>query len=582
MQETGVWSVYRRLLGYAAPYKGVFALGAVAMLVGALGEGATAWLMEPLLDEGFGQRDTKVISLIPLAVVGIAFVRGIGAFGSAYSIGWIARHVIKQLRQQVFDKLLAMPAAYYDRSSGGQLISKITYNIEQVADSASRAVIVVFGDSLRVIVLVGYMLWMSWQLSIFIFVLVPLLSLIVRWVSRRFRRYSTRIQSSMGDVTQVAEEIIVGQRVIKIFGGEAYERKRFGDVNEHNRQLHMKLMATKSGSVPVVQVISSIGIALVIYFAARGTEGFTFTAGEFTAYLGAMLLLSQPLKRLTEINEPLQRGIAAAHSVFELLDSEAQKDTGTRTLEHVRGRIEFENIHFAYSTDKGEVLRGIDFTAAPGENIALVGRSGSGKSSLVSLIPRFYDPVQGMLRVDGVDVRELQLENLRHHIALVSQDIVLFNDTIARNIAYGALGDSTDEQIREAARQAYALDFIEALPDGFDTQVGDRGLLLSGGQRQRIAIARALLKNAPILILDEATSALDTESERHIQAALEELMKSRTTFVIAHRLSTIEKADRILVLDAGRVVEQGGHAELLAQGGVYASLYRMQFSESAD
>lgn len=578
-QDRKVWAIYRRLLGYAAPYKGVFALGALAMLIGALGEGATAWLMEPLLDEGFGERDSQVISLIPLAVVAIAFVRGIGSFGSAYSIGWIARHVIKHLRQEVFEKLLAMPAAYFDRSSGGQLISKITYNIEQVADSASRAVIVVFGDSLRVIVLVGYMVWMSWQLTIFIFVLVPFLSFIVRWVSKRFRRYSTRIQNSMGDVTQVAEEIIVGQRVIKIFGGEEYERKRFGDVNEHNRQLHMKLMATKSGSVPVVQVISSIGIALVIYFAARGTEGFTFTAGEFTAYLGAMLLLSQPLKRLTEINEPLQRGIAAADSIFELLDSESQKDSGIRTLERVHGKVEFSNIHFAYAADKGEVLRGIDFTASPGETIALVGRSGSGKSSLVSLIPRFYEPTQGALRVDDVDVRDLQLENLRRHIALVSQDIVLFNDTIARNIAYGALGDSSEGQIREAARLAYALDFIEALPDGFDTQVGDRGLLLSGGQRQRIAIARALLKNAPILILDEATSALDTESERNIQAALEQLMKSRTTFVIAHRLSTVEKADRILVLDAGSIVEQGAHAELLEQGGVYASLYRMQFSE---
>src|SRR5690606_26780789 len=338
--------------------------------------------------------------------------------------------------------------------------------------------------------------------------------------------------------------------------------------------------ATRAGSVPVVQVIGSLGIAMVVYFAARGSTDFSFTAGDFTSYLGALLLLSQPMKRLTEINEPLQRGIAAAHSIFELLDSPAQQDSGTRTLARARGEVRFEGVRFAYTQEKGEVLRGIDFTVAPGETIGLVGRSGSGKSSLVSLIPRFYEATGGVIRVDGIDIRDIRLADLRRQVALVSQDIVLFNDTIARNIAYGALGDAGEEQIREAARAAHALEFIDRLPEGFNTLVGDRGLLLSGGQRQRLAIARALLKDAPILILAEATSALDTEPERHIQAALDELMRSRTTFVIAHRLSTIEKADRILVLDAGEVVEQGPHAVLLERGGIYAALHRMQFNDA--
>ena len=581
-QSDNVWPIYRRLLGYAAPYKPAFAVALFAMIVSAVGEGATAWLMKPLLDEGFVARDPEIIALIPVAVVAVAVLRGFGSFGATYFVSWIARNVIKTLRQQVFEKLLVMPARYYDRSSGGTLVSKITYNIEQVAESSSRALLVLLGDALRIVVLIGYMMWMSWQLTIFIFILTPIMALIVRWVSKRFRRYSTRIQNSMGDVTHVSEEIILGQRVIKIFGGEKYERDRFGEVNERNRQLFMKLFITKAGSVPIVQVIGSIGIAMIIYFAAKGSGGFEFTAGDFASYLGAMLFLTQPLKRITEINEPLQRGIAAAQSIFELLDEPAQPDSGTRNLPEVEGKVEFRNVVFSYEENKGDVLRDINFVAMPGETIALVGRSGSGKSSLVNLIPRFYEPTGGSILVDGNDIRDIRLESLRQHIALVSQDVILFNDTIAANIAYGSLGDASIDAIRDAARAAHALDFIEDLPDGFETQVGDRGLLLSGGQRQRIAIARALLKDAPILILDEATSALDTEAERHIQAALEELMKSRTTFVIAHRLSTIEKADRILVMDAGRLIEEGSHSELLAKGGTYARLHGMQFADITD
>ncbi|MDX1454143.1 MAG: lipid A export permease/ATP-binding protein MsbA [Gammaproteobacteria bacterium] len=578
-KQESIWPVYRRLLGYSAPYKGVFIIAVLASIVSAAGEAGSAWLMKPLMDDAFVARDEEIIKLIPFGVVLIALLRGFGTFGATFFISWIARNVIKTLRQQVFEKLLVMPAGYYDKSSGGNLVSTITYNIEQVAESSARAFLVILTDSLKIIAMVGFLLYMSWQLTIFIFIITPIMSLIVRWVSKRFRRYSERIQSSMGDVTHVSEEIIQGQRVIKIFGGEEYEKDRFSEVNERNRRLFMKLFLTKSGSVPVVQIIGSIGIALVIYFAASGGAGFQFTPGDFTAYLSAMLILTQPLKRLTEVNEPLQRGIAAARSIFELLDEPPQPDSGDKTLDRVTGKVAFESVEFGYNDGEQPVLHDISFEVAAGQTIALVGRSGSGKSSLVNLIPRFYEPRAGTIRVDGHDIRDVRLDSLRRHIALVSQDIILFNDTIARNIAYGQLGDASDEEIREAARAAHALEFIESLPQGFDTIVGDRGLLLSGGQRQRIAIARALLKNAPILILDEATSALDTESERHIQAGLEELMKSRTTFVIAHRLSTIERADRILVMREGQVIEDGTHQELLAAEGVYAGLHKLQFQD---
>jgi subfamily B ATP-binding cassette protein MsbA len=401
--------------------------------------------------------------------------------------------------------------------------------------------------------------------------------LLVRYISERFRRYSRRIQDSMGDVTKVADEVITGQRIVKLFGGHDHETRRFEAVNENNRYLNMKLMLVNAGSSPVIQMIAGAGFAGVIFLAL----GLTVSVGTFGSFLAAAMLILPPIKHVTDINAPLQRGIAAGQSIFELLDSEAENEGGTFELPRAQGSLEFRDVSFAYTPAKGEVLKGINFNAQPGETIALVGRSGSGKSTLVSLVPRFYDPTVGAILLDGHDLREYRLRNLREHIAMVSQDVMLFNDTIRNNIAYGSLVEHSDADIMAVAEAAYAMDFIRRLPQGLDTVVGDRGVLLSGGERQRISVARALLKNAPLLILDEATSALDSESERHIQAALEKLMSACTTLVIAHRLSTVERADRILVMDRGRIVEMGRHNELLAKNGQYAALHRLQFRESA-
>jgi subfamily B ATP-binding cassette protein MsbA len=420
------------------------------------------------------------------------------------------------------------------------------------------------------------MFYQSRELSLFILAVGPVIALLVRYISERFRRYSRRIQDSMGDVTKVADEVISGQRIVKLFGGHDHETRRFEEVNEKNRYLNMKLMLVNAGSSPIIQMIAGTGLAAVIFVALHQVV----SVGTFGSFLAATLLILPPLKHVTDINAPLQRGIAAGQSIFELLDDKMEDEGGSFSLGRARGELEFEGMSFAYSPDKGDVLHDLSFKVAPGETIALVGRSGSGKSTLVSLLPRFYDPTAGAIRLDGTNLREFRLRNLREQIAMVSQDVMLFNDTIRNNIAYGSLEQRSDADITAAAEAAYAMTFIQRLPQGLDTVVGDRGVLLSGGERQRISVARALLKNAPLLVLDEATSALDSESEQHIQAALVRLMAGRTTLVIAHRLSTVERADRIIVLDRGRIVEMGRHAELLAKGGQYAALHRLQFRDS--
>ena len=580
--DTHVLDVYRRLLAYAARYRLAFLAAALAMALTALVEASIAMLMKPLMDETLLARNAAVTHWMPLAFVAIFALRGLAGFTSEYALGWIGRQVIASLRRDVFDKYLVLPTSYFDSHSSGPLLSKMTYNIEMVAESATTVVTVIVRDTLKIAFLLAVMLYQSLLLTAFVVVVVPLIAVLVRYLSRTFRRYSRRIQNSVGDVTQVTEEAVQGHRVVKVFSGQAHERARFASANEDNRRLNMKLVTARAGGVAVTQLLFAFGVAGVVFVAGSESLKGDLTPGTFVAFMTAMVLLLDPLRRLTNINAALQRGIAAAESVFGVLDEASERDTGTHRIERARGRVEFRSVCFAYADDKGPVLHDVSLVVEPGETLAIVGRSGSGKSTLVSLLPRFYEPASGAILLDGRPVQAYTLENLRAQVSLVSQDVVLFNDTIASNLAYGSSGAAASEDVERAAENAYVMEFARALPRGLDTVVGDRGVLLSGGQRQRIAIARALLKNAPVLILDEATSALDSESERRIQRALAELMENRTTLVIAHRLSTIEKADRIVVMEAGRIVESGPHAELLAAGGAYATLHRMQFSETAE
>jgi len=576
--EATVFQTYKRLMGYALPYWPRYLMAMLGMAIYALTQAAFAALIQPLLDKGFVLHDMQVAMTLPLEVVALFLLRGIADFLAGYNISWVGRSIIKRMREETFGQLLRLPSRYYDSMSAGMLLSKITYNIEQVADATTNAVTVIFRDGLTIVGLVGLMFYRSWELSLFILLVGPVIAFLVRYISERFRRYSRRIQDSMGDVTKVADEVIVGQRIVKLFGGRDHETRRFEQVNEKNRYLNMKLMLVNAGSSPIIQMIAGAGMAGVIYVALHQQV----SVGTFGSFLAAMLLVLPPLKHITDINAPLQRGIAAGQSIFELLDDKTEDEGGSFTLPRASGELEFRDVSFAYSEAKGPVLHSISFRAAPGETVALVGRSGSGKSTLVSLLPRFYDPSSGKILLDGHDLREFALSNVREQVAMVSQDVMLFNDTIRNNIAYGYLDKRTETDIVAAVEAAYAMPFIQRLPQGLDTMVGDRGVLLSGGERQRISIARALLKNAPVLILDEATSALDSESERHIQVALETLMADRTTLVIAHRLSTVERADRIIVMYRGNIIEMGKHAELLAKNGQYAALHRLQFRDSDD
>lgn len=572
--------IYRRLLGFIRRHRLVFALAVLAVAADAGGQALFVYLLRPLIDDTIATPVPQLTLVLPALVFAAVLLRITGNYGGVYGMEWVGRRLIADLRLELFSRYMVLPARYFDRESSGQMISRLTYNAEQVAQAATTALIGVIRDSFIVAGLITVMLIQSWRLTLAMLLLVPVIALVVTVISRRFRSISARIQDSMGDVTHVTEEAVNGQAVIKIFGGREQEIENFRRINESNRRLHLKLVATQLVSSSMIQLAA--GLALIVLLITAGSQFMRaeVTPGIFMSVLAAMVACIPPLKRLTTVHAVIQKGIAAAESIFKVLDAEAEADTGTFQPGRVRGAVAFREVTFRYPETQDWAVEEVSFKIEPGTVTALVGRSGSGKSTLAKLLPRFYSPTSGQVLIDGTDISEFGLEALRRQIAVVSQDVVLFNDTVERNIAYGALSGASRREIEAAARDAQAMEFIEQLPQGLATQIGDEGGLLSGGERQRIAIARALLKNAPILILDEATSALDAESERRIREALTHLMRDRTTLVIAHRLFTVERADQVVVLDQGRVAEIGDHAGLLARDGLYRYLYRLQFTDS--
>jgi subfamily B ATP-binding cassette protein MsbA len=570
--------LYLRLLGYVKPYWKVFLASILSTVLVAATEPAFPALLKPMLDGSFVNKDPTWIKLVPLLLVAIFLVRGMATFISSYSMSWVANKVVFDLRGDMFRRLINLPTSYFENNSSGALISKVSYDVSQVTGAATSALTVLVGDSLTILGLLAWLIYLNWKLSLIALAVMPAILLSITLFSKRLRKMSRGTQRANGEVIHVLEESIECHKVVKIFGGQEYESNRFGQVSNALRHFNMKQTVAASATVPLVQIFAAIALAIIVYIATLQSAHNETTVGGFVSFITAMLMLLSPLKRLTGVNESLQRGLAAAESVFALIDEKPETDSGTISLGRAQGVLEFREVSFAYPGAERDALKHISLNVKQGEVIALVGASGSGKTTLVNLIPRFHQPTGGSILLDGHDLQTIKLADLRDNVALVSQDVVLFNDTIAANIAYGKQSAASEAEIIAAAEAAHVMEFIREMPDGLQTFIGENGTRLSGGQRQRLAIARALLKNAAILILDEATSALDSESERHIQEALETLMKDRTTLVIAHRLSTIENADRIVVIQKGRVVESGSHGELLAANGVYANLYRIQFA----
>ena len=577
-------SIYMRLLGYTFQHKIIFTISILAMAMFAITDTAFAALIKPLLDGSFVEKDPDTIRYFPFVLIGLFLLRSIAGFVSTYGIAWVGRNVIKKIRQEMFEKLVHMPTKTYDFASSGELLSKLTYDTEQVAEAATKAITVLVRDGLTVIGLLGLMFYQSFILSAGLFVIGPVIAIFIKLMSVKFRDTSKHIQKSMGYITNVVEELIAGHRVVKIFGGENSEKKSFNYVNKNNRDRHLKLALIQGISIPLVQFIVALFLSTIIFFVTSDGYLEVISVGTFMSFITAMILIFAPIKRLAEINVVLQRGIAASESIFNLLDSKSELDVKDFTKKEKFNRdflkLNFNNINFSYYDNDNYVLKNINFTVPRGSTCAIVGKSGSGKSTLMNLLPRFYDIRDGSLTIDDTNINSLSLKELRSMIGYVGQESTLFNDSIRNNIAYGSLESKSLDEIKIAAESANALDFITEYEKGFETFVGDNGVLLSGGQRQRLAIARAILKNAPILLLDEATSSLDSESEKLIQNSLIELQKNRTTIVIAHRLSTIENADQIIVLDQGVIKERGNHHDLIKKDGIYSKLHKIQFSVS--
>ncbi len=565
-------TLYLRLLRYAGRYWTVFAASVLALVIFSATNTGFLATIKLVTDEGFVRQDSTKLSLLPLMLFGLLAIRAFAGFVSNFAMRWVARRVVENLRLDAFRKLMTLPVSFFDAHSAGIVTSKLTFDTEQMAKASTNVAISAVRDTLTIIGMVGYMLYLDWRLTLIFAAMAPMMALYLKRMSPKLRSSGRTVQQSMGEMTKVVEEAVSGQRMVKIFGGEVYEYQRFASVVGKNRHMQIRLGRISGINSMVVELLAAMALGLVVFYAVG-----KFSAGEFAAFIGALLMLISPIKSLTSLNEDLQVGLAAAQSIFTLIDMTPEVDDGSKEVKRAKGEIEFRGVGLRYENAKRPALNNLTFTVKPGEKVALVGRSGGGKTTLVNLLPRFYELQQGLILLDGLDIRAMTLNNLRQQFALVSQDVILFNDTVSNNIAYGVLRGASEEQVIAAAKAAHAWEFIQHLPNGLYSEIGDRGVRLSGGQRQRLAIARAILKDAPILLLDEATSALDTESEQHVQAALDELMRNRTTIVIAHRLSTIENADRILVMEQGEIAESGSHAELLAAGGRYAKLYQKQF-----